>query len=100
VFRKIRDRAWIHAALALAAVGASAVLASCQAPCDALAGHICSCKPNQVEENACVQGVKQQMSGRSLTSQDQSTCNALLQTCTCAALENGDLVACGLSTPP
>jgi hypothetical protein len=70
---------------------------ACGDSCDSLAKMICSCRPNQNEENACDQAVSTAHNNRSLTAAQQQICSQLMHTCTCAALQDGHLEACGLS---
>ena len=73
----------------------ASALPACSGPCQQLAEHICGCRPSQTEEQQCLQEVSS--SGRSASDMDNQTCDALLSTCTCDALEKHDYAACGLA---
>jgi len=70
--------------------------AGCADPCTALAEFICSCEPNRREQDSCLQAVRAGRS-RSIESAELAVCEARLDTCTCGALEDNNLAACGLS---
>ncbi|MEL7368434.1 MAG: hypothetical protein AAFN74_05950 [Myxococcota bacterium] len=75
-------------ALMFAAVG-------CDGPCTNLAEQICSCQPNQTREQACLINVE--LSIRDPQTDEQSRCEELLRTCTCAAIDRGDFESCGIT---
>jgi hypothetical protein len=79
------------------AVGA---IAGCQGPCTTLAEQICACEPNRALENSCLQTVRAAMNQREVSVAEAAVCEQKLDTCTCEALEDGDLVACGLAKAP
>ena len=81
------------AALALALAGAA-----CTDPCVALAQEYCGCLPNRLERDACLR--QAQSSQPELTGDEEDVCSSLLDTCTCEAVERGDLAACGLAKAP
>ena len=85
------DRRWPLAALLIAALAAP----GCKNACEQLADFICSCEPNRSEEVSCQQAVNA-VSNRPVTPADSEQCEIRLDSCTCDALENDDLVACGL----
>jgi|JI10StandDraft_1071094.scaffolds.fasta_scaffold177892_3 hypothetical protein len=79
-------------------VAAALSAAGCTSPCVSLADTICDCKPNQPERNLCAQQVSESSAGKSdVTDAEALACEALLLTCTCEALERGELGACGLT---
>jgi len=82
--------------LLLVAVALSA--AGCTSPCVSLADTICDCKPNQPERNLCAQQVSESRAGKGdVTDAETAVCEGLLDSCTCEALEGGNLAACGLT---
>lgn len=85
--------------LLLAGVLGLAPLAGCGNNCESLANLICNCLPNTSEQNACKQQIATASSQRSVTHAEDQYCGKLLQTCTCDALDRGDLVACGYAKP-
>lgn len=66
-------------------------------PCDQLSAKICDCQPTETERRACRQDVDTQKRQRTVTDADRAVCAAKLETCTCAALDADDVVACGFS---
>ena len=68
----------------------------CQDACTTLAEFICSCEPNRREEDSCLQAVRAGRS-RSITQVELAVCETRLDTCTCGALEDNNLAACGLA---
>jgi hypothetical protein len=70
-------------------------LGGCQSPCDSLAETICECELNSAEESACLEAVR--ANRRPVTIPEEETCSVHVETCTCEALEDGNLVACGLA---
>lgn len=83
-------------ALAVAALGSG--LAACAEPCVALAQQYCGCLPNRPERDACVR--QAQVARPEISPEEAEVCSALLDTCTCEAVERGDLAACGLAKRP
>lgn len=69
----------------------------CNGPCESLAERICSCEPNNLEEQGCIEEVRITMGLYSPTPAELDACSAALDTCDCEALEREDLAACGLS---
>lgn len=80
-------------ALALASL---LTLAACSDPCRALADKICSCRPSTAEQNACLEQVKATTAHEPSDSENQR-CAELIDGCTCEALEQNELAACGLA---
>lgn len=73
---------------------------SCNGPCQSLAERICSCEPNQAEEQGCLLEVSAAMGRVAPTIAEEEACEAILDDpdgCTCEALEREDFEACGLS---
>src|SRR5262245_32977281 len=89
---RIRD---VHWNIGLALTRALIAGASCSGTCETLASNICACQPNQTEEAQCLQTVNN--STKEPTDLDNERCDALLDSCTCDALEKNDLAACGLA---
>lgn len=96
MFHKIRDRLTL---LALVVVALAAGTSACTGPCETLANQICDCRPNRTEQDQCKQQVIAGR-GQTVTSDEDSVCDALLDSCTCEALERNDLAACGLAPQP
>ncbi|MEM7678929.1 MAG: hypothetical protein AAF449_23365 [Myxococcota bacterium] len=69
--------------------------AGCDGPCTNLAEQICSCEPNQTREQACLVNVE--LSIRNAQTDEQTRCEELLRTCTCASIDRGDFESCGLT---
>lgn len=89
--------AWTALTLALlAAVSTS----GCQGPCRTLAEQVCRCSSSPREQQACEVRIDANARGRSVSSEEAERCEALLDTCTCDALQRGERQACGLSELP
>ncbi len=73
---------------------------ACNGPCESLADKICSCRPNQSEEQGCLQDVKTAMSHFSPTTSEDEFCDQKLDTCDCEALEAEQYDLCGLTKEP
>jgi hypothetical protein len=58
---------------------------ACGAPCQTLANHICECRPNSSEVNACKQGVANAQPGN-ITQDQENVCSQLLNSCNCDQL--------------
>jgi hypothetical protein len=79
-------------------VAASTLLSSCTDPCVALAERICNCEPTFATRRACVQERITNQQGRvQISDADREVCAAALDTCTCVALDENDLGACGFT---
>ncbi len=76
---------------------AAAVLTGCDSPCRALARRICECELNTRERIACLLEIDSNGNVRQPTQPEEEQCSELLDTCTCAAVEREDFVACGLT---
>ena len=88
----------IERVLAGLAIASALLLGACSNPCRALSDQICDCKPNQPEQSACRERVR--LSENELdevTEAQAQACEQHLDTCTCEAVDDGDLAACGLS---
>ena len=70
--------------------------ASCD-PCVQLTNSICDCEPTANAQIACRQERELQRSQRDESTADQEICARALETCTCAAMDNNDWEACGMS---
>lgn len=70
----------------------------CEGPCRALSVRVCECSPSPREEAACIRRLDQNQAQRPApTRAEEEHCEALLDTCTCQALELGRVDQCGLS---
>jgi len=81
---------------ALTAVAAS----GCQDPCVTLAERICNCEATANERRACIADrITNQQGSVDVSEQDRAFCQAILDdgSCTCAALDQNDLTACGFA---
>jgi len=88
----------------LAAIGAVASaatwLAACQDPCVTLAQRICDCELTSAERTSCrTDRIVNQQSSTPISDADRNFCQSILDkgTCTCTALDNNDLDACGFA---
>ena len=74
----------------------------CDGPCRALAEQVCQCEPSARERNACNVKLDQADSRDDPTPEEEALCSELLDTCTCDALAQDNLAACGLTngSPP
>jgi phage-related protein len=83
--------------LGLAAIfGLSVALSGCSGPCRALAETVCSCEPNDVEQQACLVRIDA-VSDRPVSPAEEDRCDQLLESCTCDALAVDNFAACGLT---
>ena len=77
--------------------------ASCGDPCRSLSERICRCERNTNAQNACVQrvatlaGMRPNDPNSAVEQAGRNQCSQLMGTCTCDALAQGNLKACGLS---
>lgn len=72
--------------------------AACSDPCVVLAERICNCEPTIATRRACVADRITNQQGRvQITDADREACTAALETCTCLALDQNDLGACGMT---
>jgi hypothetical protein len=79
-------------------LAATALSSSCTDPCVALAERICNCEPTLATRRACVADRITNQQGRvEVSDADREACSAALDTCTCAALDENDLGACGFT---
>ena len=78
-------------------------LSACGDPCKTLAEKVCRCEVDLSEQNACLKKVDAQASQRNKDSNAKAEqagrerCAALIDTCTCDGLRDGNLQSCGLS---
>lgn len=70
--------------------------ASCD-PCIQLSNLVCDCEPTANAQIACRQERELQRSQRNEDDADPEICAAALETCSCAAMENNDWEACGMT---
>ncbi len=83
--------------LGLAAIfGLSLTLSGCSGPCRALAETVCSCEPNDVEQQACLVRIDA-VADRPVSTAEAERCDQLLESCTCDALAADNYAACGLT---
>lgn len=80
-------------------LGLSAIAAAygCDGPCRSLAERICNCESYVRERAACIQEIDSNGNVRQPTEAEDDRCVALLDSCSCAALEREDFAACGLT---
>lgn len=73
---------------------------ACGDPCRDLSEAVCRCAPSREEQQRCIKHVRAlaNLNDKSDTAQARTQCAAMLQSCTCEALANGDLKACGLAS--
>ena len=72
------------------------VTAACQDPCVALAERICSCEPTESDRRSCrTDRIVNQQSQIAISDTDRELCAEKLDTCSCGALDENDLDACG-----
>jgi hypothetical protein len=82
----------------LVGVGVVLCASSCADPCVVLAERICNCEPTFATRRACVADRITNQQGRiEVTDADREACSAALETCTCAALDQNELSACGMT---
>ena len=74
---------------------AISLASACIDPCDSLSDRICKCEDTDLAETTCTQRVAIEKDKRDTTEADRAACEAALKTCTCEALEQGDLSKCG-----
>ena len=83
---------------ALAFAGVVALASACQDPCVTLAQRICDCEQTSNERTNCRNDrIVNQQSSTNITQADAAFCQSILDkdTCTCTALDENDLDACG-----
>lgn len=74
----------------------SVVIGGCQDPCVELAQRICNCESTAANRRQCVSDrITSQQGNVDINDADREVCAAKLDTCTCAALDDNDLDACG-----
>jgi hypothetical protein len=74
----------------------SVVCGGCQDPCVELAQRICNCEATVAARRACVADrITSQQGSVDVSDADRELCAAKLDTCSCAALDENDLDACG-----
>ncbi|MEM6732675.1 MAG: hypothetical protein AAF658_14040 [Myxococcota bacterium] len=78
-------------------VAVSSLSQGCDDSCRDLSEQICQCESTQTSQSACLQRLDQREGAVVVGTEDLERCNALIDTCTCDALANGDYAACGLS---
>lgn len=83
----------------LLVAGSLSGLSGCQGPCRTLAEQICRCSASPREQSACEVRIDSNDTG-GLSAQQEEQCDALLETCTCEALQLGQRHLCGLSELP
>ena len=82
---------------------ALAVLATaCGSPCEDLAHKVCRCQPTEAKKDRCNINIDAAVRNYDLSDEQEDRCQKILDsgTCTCEAIEAGDLNACGLSFDP
>jgi hypothetical protein len=82
---------------------AMAVLTSaCGSPCEDLANKVCRCQPTEAKKDRCRINIDTAVRNFDLSDEQEDRCQKILDsgTCTCTAVQAGDLNACGLSYDP
>lgn len=74
-------------------------IASCGTPCKDLSSQICNCEPTELEQRACMQRVENNEQEHYVSDEQMQVCADIIASgnCTCDALYDGDLRACGLA---
>ncbi|MEM1025516.1 MAG: hypothetical protein AAF627_13770 [Myxococcota bacterium] len=72
-------------------------LIACDGPCRTLNERICGCETTTLERNACLDLLDLNARNRTVTVEEEEQCEALLETCTCAALDQNQPELCGIS---
>ena len=72
---------------------------ACEGPCRALAERVCDCSRSPREDLDCEQRISINANNREATEAEEEVCVALLDTCSCAAIDVGRLDLCGLTQP-
>lgn len=72
-------------------------LGACIDPCDRLSDRICECKGTATARETCRQQVAIQKENFDPDDANKAACEAALETCTCDALDQGELSKCGFS---
>lgn len=73
-------------------------LTGCTDPCVELAQRICNCEPTVTDRRNCAADrITNQQGTIVISDDDRSICTAALDTCTCAALDQNNLAACGFT---
>jgi hypothetical protein len=80
----------------LAATAPLGVVA-CGNPCQDLGHAICNCEATAAAQQNCTANVDNEAKNQSPSKAQQQCCSALLNTCTCDQLADGNLAACGLA---
>lgn len=75
------------------------ISAGCDDACVALSEEICRCRPTEFQQQQCISRISDLASTESPSSTQRQRCEDLLDTCTCDALEAGDVSQCGLDAP-
>lgn len=92
---RVIPRFLLTLALAVSALG----LIGCDGPCRSLAERVCSCEPNNTEQQTCL--LKVQIRGDTPVSMaEEARCSELLDSCSCEALADEDYLACGIFDVP
>src|SRR3954468_469640 len=84
----------------LAALGLTGLGMGCQDPCVTLAERICNCEATADERRACIANrITNQQSSVEVSDADREFCQQIVDanTCTCAALDENNLAACGFA---
>lgn len=86
------------ATLTVGVLGLGAATSGCQDPCVVLAERICGCEPSTAERQSCRRTrIVNQQSNITIEDADRELCQAKLETCTCSALDQNNLDACGFT---
>jgi hypothetical protein len=71
-------------------------LSACD-PCLDLSNRICDCQPTPGDQQRCRIARDEQRNQRDVSDDDKEKCAAALETCTCDALDEYEVEACGLT---
>jgi hypothetical protein len=86
----------VKLAVVFGALLSAALSAACQDPCVQLAERICRCERSEAQRRVCRSDrIVQQQNNVTIDEADREFCAQKLDTCTCAALDQQDLDACG-----
>ena len=82
--------------------GSLAALASaCQDPCVVLAERICNCEPTPQDRRSCrAERITNRQSEVQIDDEDRAFCEAQLDTCDCADIDEDRLDQCGFVVAP
>ena len=83
--------------LRISVLGSLVFVLACEGPCVALAKDVCRCLASETEQKTCIQNVENEAGESELSADEEKVCEALLETCTCNAIENKEYALCGMA---